>query len=50
MSDCAPILVADGGVTCEYCGRVFDADDVATTSIPSTTLYRCPRCSRWTEE
>lgn len=49
MSEYAPILVADGGLVCEHCGEVFDLDKVPSTSIPSATLVRCPRCSRWTE-
>ena len=44
-----PIVVADGGVRCEYCNAVFDRDAAATTSLPSTTLFRCPSCERWTE-
>jgi hypothetical protein len=48
--DLDPILVADGGVRCEYCSTVFDAGDAPTTAIPSTTLLRCPACDRWTAE
>lgn len=45
-----PIVVADSGVTCEYCSTVFDPGGVQTTPIPSTTLVRCPACGRWTAE
>jgi hypothetical protein len=44
-----PIVVAGGGVACEYCGQVFDRNAAATTSLPSATLFRCPECERWTE-
>ena len=48
--DVDSIVVADGGVRCEYCDAVFDRDAAATTPLPSTTLFRCPECERWTEE
>jgi DNA-directed RNA polymerase subunit RPC12/RpoP len=48
--ECSPILVADGGMKCEYCGHAFDPDGVPTTTIPSAMLYRCPNCERWTED
>ena len=48
--ECAPIIVADGGVRCEHCDDVFDGDDAPTTPLPSTVLYLCPACGRWTEE
>jgi len=47
--DVDSIVVADGGVRCEDCNAVFDRDAAATTSLPSTTLFRCPECERWTE-
>jgi len=47
---CDPIVVADGGVRCEYCSQVFDRDAAPTTRLPSTTLLQCPECERWTEE
>jgi DNA-directed RNA polymerase subunit RPC12/RpoP len=46
------MILADGDrecVRCEYCGERFDPDETATTTIPSTQLYRCPACGRWTE-
>ena len=47
--DVDSIVVADGGVRCEYCDRVFDRGAAATASLPSATLFRCPECDRWTE-
>jgi DNA-directed RNA polymerase subunit RPC12/RpoP len=46
LADQDPIVIADGGVRCEYCGQVFDRGAAATTSLPSTTLFRCPDCER----
>jgi len=45
-----PIVVAPGGVACEYCDQVFDRDAAATTALLSTTLFWCPDCERWTED
>ena len=43
------IIVAESGIVCEYCSEVFDPKGMPTTPIPSTVLYRCPACERWTE-
>jgi uncharacterized Zn finger protein len=34
---------------CEYCSEQFNPDETATMNIPSTILFRCPACGRWTE-